>query len=425
MPNKPEAEWILPASIPFSDLKGRDLEECIYWLLDAMGAQDLEWRVGGTGGGAADQGRDLEALFYMPTVDGEMEAKKWWIECKGRSGTLEPDAVKSAVNNALAIEGLDYVVIATNTTFSNPTRDWVKSWQGQHSRPKIKMWDHTQLERFLSRHPAVVLRLFSQALSMQGRLQAIESRFWNRSEFCTQKILAEVWKARDDLEFSSMGLFAVIVNEFANGNISNRPWGAHLDTETLANVITIAFVNVPYFMMRSVTVGADEEPTCRAMAYLILVALDRLPAENVANLVIASIDYRNDNPLPDNVMEVLLMPVIDQLVSELGVVCGSDCRRVTQLGRHVLSENSDEADLYWVRLEPGGIEEKVEREQLNLINLKEPCQIGFTVDDDYTCPFLAAEPSINNLIEVLEIVKRVTAYRKAEFADKRSKRAQR
>ncbi len=94
MPDKPEKEWVLPAAIPFETLKARDLEECVYWLLDAMGAQDLEWRVGGSGGGAADQGRDLEAHFYVPSADGEMEAQKWWIECKGRSNTLEADAVK-------------------------------------------------------------------------------------------------------------------------------------------------------------------------------------------------------------------------------------------------------------------------------------------------------------------------------------------
>src|SRR5712675_1141833 len=98
---KTDKEWVLPASIPFANLKRRDLEECVYWLLDAMGAKDLEWRTGGTGGGAADGGRDLEARFYFPAADGELEAQKWWIECKGRSSTVEPDAVKAAVNNAV------------------------------------------------------------------------------------------------------------------------------------------------------------------------------------------------------------------------------------------------------------------------------------------------------------------------------------
>jgi hypothetical protein len=33
----------------FADLKRQDLEECVFWLMDAMGAKDLEWRLGGKG----------------------------------------------------------------------------------------------------------------------------------------------------------------------------------------------------------------------------------------------------------------------------------------------------------------------------------------------------------------------------------------
>src|ERR1700731_1558686 len=226
MTDETSKEWVLPASIPFADLKGKDLEECIYWLFDAMGAKDLEWRTGGRGSGAADGGRDLEAHFYTPGADTEIESQSWWIECKGRTGTVEADEVRSAVINAQAKAGLDYLVVATNSQFSNPTRDWVKEWQATHPRPKVKLWDHAQLERLLSRHPEVVLRLFSQALSLQGRFQAMESRFWNRLEFVTPKTLGDLWKEREEIEFTAMGLFAAIVNEFANGSITYRPWGA-------------------------------------------------------------------------------------------------------------------------------------------------------------------------------------------------------
>lgn len=131
-----EKKWVLPASIPFADLKSRDLEECLYWLFDAMGAKDLEWRTGGSGGGAADGGRDLEAHFHLPTADLDMDPQVWWIECKGRAGTVESDEVKSACVNAQARTGLDYLVVATNTQFSNPTRDWVKEFQKKNPHPR-------------------------------------------------------------------------------------------------------------------------------------------------------------------------------------------------------------------------------------------------------------------------------------------------
>jgi hypothetical protein len=113
-------EWVLPASIPFENLKGKDLEECVYWLFDAMGAKDLEWRTGGGGSGAPDGGRDLEAHFYTPGADNEIESQTWWIECKGSGRTVDPDQVKSAVVNAQMRSDLDYIVIVTNSQFSNP-----------------------------------------------------------------------------------------------------------------------------------------------------------------------------------------------------------------------------------------------------------------------------------------------------------------
>lgn len=83
--NITEPEWVVPASIPFDELKAKDLEECVYWLLDAMGAQDIEWRVGGEGGGAADGGRDIEAKILAQTDEGDLSPQTWWFECKGSS----------------------------------------------------------------------------------------------------------------------------------------------------------------------------------------------------------------------------------------------------------------------------------------------------------------------------------------------------
>jgi hypothetical protein len=182
----------------------------------------------GSGGGAADGGRDLEAHFYTPGADSEIESQTWWIECKGRTGTVEAGEVKSTIVNAEGKGGLDYIVIVTNSQFSNPTRDWVKDWQIKHPRPKVKLWDQAHLERLLSRHPDVVLRLFSEALSLQGRFHAMESRFWNKLEFVTVKTLSDLWKVREEIELTAMGVFAAVVNEFANGDITYRPWGSSL-----------------------------------------------------------------------------------------------------------------------------------------------------------------------------------------------------
>lgn len=407
-------DWVLPASIPFDRLKGRDLEECLYWLFDAMGAKDLEWRTGGSGGGAADGGRDLEAHFFTPGADNEVEPQTWWVECKGRSATVEPDEVKSAVVNAQAKGNLDCVVIATNTQFSNPTRDWVKEFQAKHPRPKIKLWDSGHLERLLSRHPEVVLRLFSEALSVDGRFKAMESRFWNKFEYVHAQSLKMLWKAKDELELSELGVFAAIVNEFANGSIVARPWGAILDQRSLLSVLHLGLVNLPYLALRGTKGGIDQGPITRAFVYLILCALDALPSENVGQLIKDSLLPQVEDA-PSEVKEMLFGPIADQLLSELQDVCSSDCVRLMSLNRQTLTEDADEVETYWSRFAPEGVPEDTEPKRFLRIEKNDaPCKVGFSVDKDHGCPLFAAEASVASMEDLLMVVKRVAAFRTAE-----------
>lgn len=418
-------EWVIPASIPFAELKGSDLEECVYWLLDAMGAKDLEWRIGGKGGGAADGGRDLEAVFYTPTVDGELEAQRWWIECKGRKETVESSEVQAAVNNALAIQGLEYIVIATNTQFSNPTRDWVKTWQTAHPRPKVKLWDRMQLERYLSRHPEVVLRLFSEGLSVEGRLQALVSRFWNRLEYSAPKTLLDIWKARRDLAFEPEDLFALIANESVGGNIIYRPWGAMLTADSVKALLAIGMLNITYLSIRSANAGLDQKALFRAFAYLILVALDCSSAEDIAELLLVSLNRGDENLLPAKFQDTLLSPVLNQLLAEMQDLCGSKCKRMLASDRKTLNDEKDEIEEYWLRLEPEGIDEPSQRKFLQLEKLDEPCIVGFPVDANNGCPPFHVESKAQNTGDLLSIVKRVAAFRRREAATKRKEENER
>ena len=47
----------------------------------------------------------------------------------------------------------------------------------------IRLWDRYDLERHVSKHPAVAVRLFTDALSNQGRLEVLRSQFWNAYYF--------------------------------------------------------------------------------------------------------------------------------------------------------------------------------------------------------------------------------------------------
>lgn len=418
-------DWVLPASIPFPDLKGKDLEECVYWLLDAMGAKDLEWRIGGSGGGAADGGRDLEAHFFEPDGEGEIRQQRWWIECKGRTGTVEPQEVKSAVNNALAYDGLDRLIIATNTQYSNPTLDWVKEWQKKYPKPKIQLWDKAHLERYLSRHPDVVLRLFSEALSIHGRAQAMESRFWNKFEFVSRQTLVDIWTERDTVPLTGMGMFSLIVNEFANGDITHRPWGAVLHPETAVEVLGIGLTNAGYLFIRSSNAGIDQRILIRTFAYLILVVLKLLPGDVTARLVIDSLNRGEVDPFPEAVIEVLLAPILNRLRSEMQDLCSDDCKRMMLSDRRALTDDRNELETYWFRFEPGGIKQKTDTRTIRIEKGDEPCVVGFAVDKDTRCPLFAVEPTVKNISDLMEIVKRVAAFRKAQAAVQRAEHEQR
>ena len=56
----------------------------------------------------------------------------------------------------------------------------------------MKLKDHAQLERYFSRHPDVMLELFSEALSLdEPEFKAMESRFWNKLKFLTAQTIAD------------------------------------------------------------------------------------------------------------------------------------------------------------------------------------------------------------------------------------------
>lgn len=406
-------EWVLPSEIPFDDLTDADLEECVYWLLDAMGAKDLEWRKGSAGRGAADGGRDLEATLYQPAADGDLLPERWWVECKGRKGTLEREAVQNAVVNAQADGDLDVLVVATNTTFTNPTRDWVALFQRTHERPAIRLWDRYTLERQLGRQPGVVLRLFSQALSPAGRLQAVEERFWNRLEFSAPSVLAELWARRADLTFDGYNGFAVVASEFAVGGIVARPWGGLWPADQRLAALYAAVLNTPYLLIKTANSGVNSEPMIRAIAYLLLACLETYESAALGRLLVSWVTERDGVTIPATVAEALLVPVLNQLLGEIQEVCSSDCRRVMQPRMLLKTEEGDEIESYWMRLSTEGqLPSEKPDQYLRIERTDAPCVVGFALDAEISCPLFQIDPSLDNIDELLAVLDRVATFRK-------------
>ena len=170
-----------------------------------------------------------------------------------------------------------------------------------------------------------MLRLFSEALSPEGRFQALETSFWNRMHLAPAGVLANLWQVRRETELTPMGVFATIVCEFASGSITQRPWGAILEIRPLLEVLAAGLGNIPYLAKRCDEAGINQSHIFRPMAYLTLIALDRMSADGVAKFLVDQVSRGKPEKMPDDVKQMLIEPVVRQLQAELQDVCAADC----------------------------------------------------------------------------------------------------
>jgi hypothetical protein len=397
-------ELVIPSEIPWAKIKGKDLEECLYWLLNAMGGKDIEWRIGGSGDGAADQGRDLEVTFYLGEPDGELTRQKWWIEAKGRSSTTVPPAqVKSAVLNAVGRAEVDVLVVASSSTFSNPTRDWVRDWQRDHARPKIRLWDRHSLEKLVCENPDVAVRLFSTALSPQGRLEVVRSRFWNYAHYAGEPTLADLWRHRAKIKIEPQDLLAVQASEFANGSIEERPWGMLAQEDELPELLGLGLLNTIYFCIRADNAGTNQRPYVKTMAYVLLLVLDRLGSQVALETIQTVWEDAEEQQL-------VITSVVRQLQAELRDICVEDCRRITA---DSIELKEKELENYWKRLELP-VNEAADRPARFLVieHRYSPCKIGFNVDSEHSCPIVDLDDERKDLQERIAVLEHVLRERR-------------
>ncbi|MBB5753031.1 hypothetical protein [Prosthecomicrobium pneumaticum] len=396
--NGEERSWLIPSEIPFDELKGHALEECLFWLLDGIGARDLTWRVGSAGAGAADSGRDLEARFHVPDATGEIVPRQWWVECKGRAGTLETEAVKTSCNNVVANASVDCLVIATNTTFTNPTRDWVEKWQDRFPRPRILLWDRVVLERMLAQQPATVLRLFEGGLSSAGHLRAIRDRFWNLIEYSSIERIKRIWSERDTLQLGVMERFALIANEFAHGSIDERPWLGICPAKDILETFQYGMFNLIYLYARVMKTGSDQGPIIKTLAYLLLSTLRDFHPDLIREIFRITLRTDSDEPMPDPAVEFFVMPILDSLQTELQLVCSSDCERFSRRDSFKYWEGRAPFESYWSRFGTRGIAPKSNNGSYHRLECtSKPCRIGFDLSDESGCPLYQVQAEMETL----------------------------
>jgi hypothetical protein len=387
------ASLVVPSQIPWSDLKQEHLEETLYWLLDEIGLRNLTWRRGGKTTNAPDGGRDLEGTLEVATPVGEFKTERWWVEAKGREDTVEKTHVFKSIHSAAMRNELDVVVIATNTQFSNPTHDEVKAWQEAHPRPTVWLWQSEHLERLLTRYPSVVGRLFSAALSSQGRLEFATARFRRHAQYASGKDLDLFWREKAALTWTADALIAVVASEIANGDLELHPWLGTM-TDDVEPLIIYAIENLLAMAVRAERFGSSSEPVVEAVGYLLLAAARSHGSNKVLDAIHRSWSEKDDD-VPDLAVlkSNVLLPVIQTLQWELSDVCSQDCERVIVPVR-ALTEKRIEG--YWRRFVYQNGRKSKPNEIVIIQRLETPCRAGLQLDRDRGCP-LVSDPDVEDL----------------------------
>ncbi|MFJ7985654.1 restriction endonuclease [Streptomyces sp. NPDC096351] len=398
--------------IPWQTIKGKALEELLFELLGAMGGVDVTWRTGGVGDGASDGGRDIEAAFIHPTPDGDVEREKWWIEVKGRVKSLEPIAVKSAVLNAAGNESVDVLVIASNSVFTNPTRDWVEGWQRTHRRPRVRLWDHTVLDKLVQKNPVVSARVIPDIIQGKERLALLVEQFEQVGRIPLEEDLDYFWSNQhwvtEPREVSCLTYAEVVL-----GDLTQRPWGAILDDSHAIDIAIQALVALPMTMVRTKVLAGAKATS--ASAYLMQCALPNISANGVSMLLTNPFEILDGgwdklSRSPDGWQRHIIRPIWGRLKGELLDACSRDCVRISVDPGMILGDDP-RGPRYWRRFNP---ELPVKDDRSIIIEYNEkPCAVGFDLQGRQ-CPLFEADGMEDSsaTIQEIEEVSRVISYRR-------------
>jgi hypothetical protein len=251
-------------------------------------------------------------------------------------------------------------------------------------------------------------------LSSQGKVEVASSKLWDYASFSDEPTLRSIWEKRDSIQINERALFALIASELANGDIGLRSWALFVPDDILVSCLCNGLVNFLYLAFRANENGVRQEPLIRAISYLIVVAIQRIDSATVSSLLVNVWNDVEDWEYPEKIKELILEPVLSTLQAELRDVCARDCWRVTTVFE-VLQEA--EIEVYWDRLKTGGLVERKNEPILTLESFKEPCNVGFPVDEKVGCPLCHMDKLHSNIDDFVRVVDQIIRYRSSEEHD--------
>ncbi|GAT69007.1 hypothetical protein PS9374_04672 [Planomonospora sphaerica] len=392
----------------------------MFSLLSSMGAVDLAWRKGGVGGGAADGGRDLEAKFPRSTPDGDFELESWWIESKGREGSVEADAVKSAIINASGYQDVDVIVIVTNTQFTNPTRDWVSEWSRTHPRPRIRLWDRPRLQILIEKHPLAAARIMPSILDDDERIETLANQFWEAGRIPLIEDASYFWNKTHAIA-SMDAITCMVAAEVIYGDLGDRPWGTLIDRTRAHEAAVYALAVFPMTFMR---IGnLPDKKLEEISAYLLQCAIRAGDPASILEVLKDPLSFIEGKEVElfkqasESYQKYIATPLWNAAAGHLRDACMQDCGRlmgeVSYLGQDPASE------IFWRRFNKN-LPSPSDR-ILTIVNRNEPCAIGLPISDDRECPFFDSEtPSLTTIEDIGFVIRKRMIHPDGQWQIKRN-----
>jgi hypothetical protein len=326
-----------------------------------------------------------------------MLKQRWWVDAKRRSATVSAGDVKSVAVNSVAFGEVDYIVIATNTFFSNPTRDWVAARNKQFTRPIVKLWDRNKLQELVDKYPSAAAKAFTIGLSFEDRNRFLSDFFFERGRPLNVVDLRRAWADKDRIRDARF-LVVACHSELTGGDIEARPWGALFNPMIAIESLIYSYTALVICAVHNDSVDLDD--TLKTAAYVTASATVILPAPAIAEVLKDPYRFIGGKSPPDT---HFIRPSLQFLAGQLLECCADDCARYSMSPTRGAYRDIED---YWRRYRCVNIEGKGDR--LTIVNRNIPCAVGLDVTD-VDCPLDVDE--FGSIESMVEIVKSVIGFR--------------
>ena len=154
--------------------------------------------------------------------------------------------------------------------------------------------------------------------------------------------------------------------------------------------------------------GVDEGPIVKALAYLLLLTVRDHDSDRVLETFAIALRTESNEPMSQEAIAFLIMPILDSLQTDLQLVCTSDCSRFFRDDSVKYWEGRDPLDSYWSRFGTRGIPPKAGKGAYHrLERTTEPCRVGFDMSGAASCPLYEVEPNMDSLAGFLATISQV------------------